>query len=101
MNPEEYSGMEQTTALGGCDERNDGCSAVNYQYASISIPITVRPKTRTGDITIECCEEPVIECCNGECENGLDLVVTQKVCIKIPIKYQIESCVGEESISCD
>ncbi len=101
MNPEEYNEMEQTTAFSGCDDRGDGCSTVNYQYANISIPIAIRPKTRTGDITIECCEEPVIECCDSECENSIDLVVTQKVCIKIPIKYQIESCVGEESISCD
>ena len=99
MNPEEYNEME----FGGCDDRNDGCSTVNYQYANISIPIEVRPKTKAGDITIECCEEPVIECCESECEceHGLDIVITQKVCIKIPIKYQLEASVGEDSIRCD
>lgn len=97
MNQEEYSEME----FGGCDDHRDGCSTVNYQYANISIPIEVRPKTTTGGITIECCDEPCVECCSNECGNGLDIVITQKVCIKIPIKYQIESCVGAESICCE
>ncbi len=96
MNPEEFSIMD----LGGCDD-HDGCATVNYQYANISIPIAVTPKARVGEITIECCDEPCIECMNCECKNGLDLVVTQKVCIKIPVKYQIEACAGEESIDCD
>ncbi len=93
---EEYREAE----FGGCDDRRDGCNTVNYQYANISIPVVVKPKTVTGDITIECCEEPCIECCEGECGNALDLVITQRVCIKIPIRYQIEACAGEESISC-
>lgn len=96
MNPEEYNVIE----FGVCDECNDGCSTVNRQYANISVPIEVKPKTRVGEITIECCDEPCVECCTNECENGLHIVVTQKICIKIPVKYQIESCVGEETISC-
>ncbi len=97
MNQEEYNEME----FGGCDGRNDGCTTLNYQYANISVPVEVKPKTTTGDVTIECCDEPVIECCTNECKDGLDIVITQKVCIKIPIRYQIETCVGEESIKCD
>lgn len=101
MNPEEYNEMEQTAGFGGCDDRNDGCATVNYQYANISVPVEVKPKTRAGEVTIECCDEPCIECCADDCGNGLDIVITQKVCIKIPIRYQIEACVSEESISCD
>ena len=96
MNPEEFSILD----LGGCDNR-DGCATVNYQYANISIPVEVVPKTKVGEITIECCDEPCIECVGCECKGGLDLVITQKVCIKIPVKYQIEACAKEESISCD
>ena len=96
MKPEEFSIID----FGGCDDR-DGCGTVNYQYANISIPIAVTPKTRVGEITIECCDEPSIECIGCEHRHGLDLVVTQKVCIKIPVRYQIEACAGEESISCD
>ena len=98
MNPEEYNEMEQAGVFGRCDE--SGCSTVNYQYANISIPVEVRPKATTGEITIECCEEPTVECCNNECGNSLDIVITQKVCIKIPVRYQIEACAGEETITC-
>ncbi len=101
MNPEEYNEMEQTAGFGGCDDRNDGCATVNYQYANISVPVEVKPKTRAGEVTIECCDEPCIECCADDCGTGLNIVITQKVCIKIPIRYQIEACVSEESISCD
>lgn len=97
MNPEEYKELDFCE----CDDQGDGCSTVNYQYANISTPIEIRPNVRTGEITIECCEEPFIECCDCDRENGLDIVVTQKVCIKIPVKYQIEACVGEESITCE
>ena len=93
---EEYNEMN----FGGCGGREDGCSTVNYQYANISVPINVTPKVKTGEITLECCEEPVIECCTNECKNGLDIVIIQKVCIKIPVKYQLEACVEEEHISC-
>ena len=97
MNQEEYNEME----FGGCDCHNDGCTILNYQYANISVPVEVKPKTATGDIAIECCDEPSVECCTNECGDGLDIVITQKVCVKIPIRYQIEACVGEESIKCD
>lgn len=97
MNQEEYNAME----FGGCDDGRDGCTIVNYQYANISVPVEVKPETTTGDITVECCDEPMVECCTNECGNGLDIVITQKVCIKIPIRYQIESSVGEERICCE
>ena len=100
MNPEEYNERELNGMLGGCDDRKNGCSTVNYQFADISVPINVKPETTIGDITIECCDDPVVECCENECKNGLDIIVNQKVCIKIPIKYQIDTCVGEDSISC-
>lgn len=96
MSLEDYREME----YGGCDGRGDGCTTVNYQYANISVPIEVKPTTATGEVTIECCDEPCIECSANECGNGLDIVITQKVCVKIPIKYQIEACAGEESINC-
>ena len=84
-----------------CKGSYDECVKTGYQYANVSVPIELKPSTKIGDIVVECCSEPVVDCCENKCENKCEITVTQKVCIKIPIHYQIDACVGESVINCD
>lgn len=84
-----------------CNCSEDECVRTNYQYANVSVPIQLRPSATTGNIVVECCEEPVVECRGDERRNSCEITITQKVCIKIPISYQIDACAGESVIECD
>lgn len=80
--------------------QKDECSKVGYQYADISIPIELKPDTAIGQVTMECCSEPTVTCKDCGCENACEVVVTQKVNIRIPVHYQITACMGESMINC-
>ena len=79
----------------------DDCIKMGHQHADVSVPIQLKPKATIGDIVMECCEDPEVKCHEDRHKNVCEVVVTQKVCIKIPIRYQINACAGESVIKCD
>ncbi len=79
-----------------CDE----CKKEFYQYADISLPIEIKPTATIGKIETECCEEPTIVCHENKCSNTCEVIITQKVSIKIPITYSVISCAGESAVKC-
>lgn len=101
MSPEELNEMVFNNFNEECECPKGECSKINYQYANVSVPVQLKPKTIAGDIIVECCEEPHIECNDNQCENQSEITITQKVRIKIPIRYKIDACVGESVISCE
>lgn len=83
------------------DCSGDGCSRTGYQYAEISLPIEIEPGTKLGEIKTECCGEPTVKC--RTCEDGMrcEVIITQKICIKIPVCYSVKACAGKEKTECD
>ena len=95
-----------------CDEHThdkksaaESCTAYTYQSAAVSVPITVRPKVSTGNISTFCCGEPSltpspfeISCStkSGTCH----FVLTQNICIEIPIEFSADACSGCPRIEC-
>lgn len=83
----------------------ESCTAFTYQSAAVSVPINVRPKVCTGDISTFCCGEPAITpspyklVCNSKA-GGCSFVLTQTVCIEIPVAFSAEACAGCPSIEC-
>ena len=76
------------------------CSATGYQYADISIPIEICPDISIGQIETECCGAPTIVCCEYNC-CYCEVILNQKICIKIPVKYNVTAIAGESCICCD
>lgn len=72
-----------------------------YHYADISVPLELKPHTTLCDMTVECCGEPTVDCRESKSGNACEITLTQKVNIKIPIRYQITACMGETVINCD
>lgn len=83
-----------------CPESND-CSKVGYQYVDISVPVELKQDATIGEIETKCCGEPTVCCKEEKCGGTCEITITQKVCIKIPINYNVIACVGEGQIDCD
>ena len=86
-------------------ELDDGCTAFTYQSASVSVPITVRPKVSTGSINTFCCGEPSISSspykmvCTSKSGN-CSFILTQNICIEIPIEFSAEASASCPFIEC-
>ena len=79
--------------------------AITRQKANISVPVTVKPKVCTEGIVSYCCGSPVLKqksnpydsCHKSECK----FMLTQNICIEIPIEFEADTIVGEACIDCD
>ena len=83
-----------------CDKKDKCHSQTGCQYADISIPIELCPAADLGEIKTECCGEPYIQCEGEPCGNNLNIVITQSVKIKIPVKVGIRAIQGNSFIVC-
>ena len=96
-----YSQEKQNTE----EQPSEGCTAFTYQSASVSVPITVKPKLSTGSINTFCCGEPSISpspykiVCSSKTGN-CSFVLTQNICIEIPIEISTEALTGCPTIEC-
>ena len=82
-----------------CNTSND-CSEVARQYVDINASVELKPSATIGEIETECCGEPIVCCNENHCRKAYEITISQKLCIKIPIIYNVTACVGESDISC-
>jgi hypothetical protein len=83
---------------------NSVCPSVGTQFATVSIPVTVKPFAVSGPATVECCGEPVItgdEPCHGKVGGVCHFVISQKIKIGIPVDFGASARVGEAYVDCD
>lgn len=79
------------------------CRKNTHQYTDIVLPVKLEPVTIVGEITTECCGEPSVVCKNScDCNNNnvCELVITQTICVVIPIEFGVKSVAGKSSIKC-
>ncbi len=90
-----------------CSENQAGesCTAYTYQSASVSVPVTVKPKVKTGEITTICCGEPKVSpspyqiVCSSK-SGTCSYILKQNICIEVPIEISTDAFVGCPSIEC-
>jgi len=75
-------------------------SVINCQYSVINMPIELAPTATVGDVEIICCESPTVLCGESQTGEGCQLIVEQRVCLRIPITYNIAATSGNGTISC-
>lgn len=83
----------------GCEEQN-GCTKTGYQCANVSVSIELTPDVKIGDMETKCCGQPDVFCKYNQCTNSYDIMLVQKVCVKIPIHYNTTASVSESTINC-
>lgn len=87
-------------------QKDESCSVVTYQSATVCVPVTVNPKVNAGEITVSCCDEPIITpfpctlCCNPKVSGRCCYTVSQNICIEIPIEFSANACVGTPCVDC-
>lgn len=92
--------LPNAPAAGVPGERPDDCLKVSRQYADVSLPIEIIPQVCAGCIEAECCGEPVVLCKDNCCGGSCEITITQKVEIRIPLKFSVNVEMGESAISC-
>lgn len=83
-----------------CGDAQSECTRTVYQYADVSVPIQIMPNAQIGEITAEACGEPIIECRPCKYKAGVEITVTQRLSLNIPLTYRISACAGESLVSC-
>ena len=89
------SGEDKCNKSHKCDCDNDA-----FQFVDISVPLEICPDVKLGKIETECCGEPYIQCEHEPCGSNLNIIVTQSVKIKIPVKFDIKTIEGNGFIKC-
>lgn len=84
----------------GCMNHNKTttCTSVSVQNADVSVPIKFKPFTTVGVPQTTCCGEPTITIRPNQGPNcccSCDILITQEICIQIPIEYSTVVDIGE------
>lgn len=86
-----------------CSKDGHACTKVSYQYADVSVPIKIKPFARVGKIDTKCCGESIVQDHrkeDGSCHGVCDFVITQAICVKIPIEYCVLTDIGDNEVHC-
>ena len=76
------------------------CKKDVKHYVDINVPVDITPKAEIGRIEAECCSAPEVVCADGGKPDECHLIIVQRVCIKIPVKYAFSYKVGKSMTEC-
>ncbi len=98
-----------------CDKRDDfvdakvvsnekACNVVEYSYANISVPVSIAPYAEIGKITSKCYGKAKVtngnEMPSGSACGCCTFVVSQNICVEIPIEFGTSVVTGGAYIDC-
>lgn len=70
------------------------------ENAEVFLPVTIDPSVSIGKIKTESHGDPIVVCEKDECKHVCKLLITQKICVKIPLIYSVTVCASEDGIKC-
>ncbi len=101
MNVNPFDSLPVCDKYDDCDKPHGrDCDTLASQLADISVPLEICPDVKLGNIQTECCGEPYIQCEHEPCGSNCNIIVTQSVKIKIPVKFGIKTIEGNGFIKC-
>ena len=83
-----------------CDCQQSECGKMACQYADVCVPIELKPNATIGKVETECCGDPYV-LCRQKSGNMCEILIKQRVEIRIPVTYSVIACIGENMIDCD
>lgn len=85
-----------------CDaaRQTGGCDRTIVQCVDISAPVTLTPTTSVGTVTVACQGLPTVTCTTDMDGTSCSVVMTQQVCVSIPVQYGVELTAGQSTIAC-
>lgn len=78
----------------------NGCDRTVVQCVDISAPVTLSPNTSIGTPTATCQGQPTVTCTTDAAGTSCEVIMTQQVCVSIPVQYKVELTPGQPAIAC-
>lgn len=102
--PESVNFNHDLTATDFSESMDKTCPAVGYQKVNVSVPVTVIPFAHTGTTKIKCCGHPIVVSgdahCAGEKNGKCTFVVSQTICVEVPVEFGAKTAVGDTFVDC-
>lgn len=76
------------------------CNKIVTQCVDVTAPVTLVPTACLGNVTVACQGMPVVNCTADPCGTSSTITVTQRVCVTIPVRYDVSMNTGDPTISC-
>lgn len=89
------------STLLNCECQQSECMTTTYQYPNIDVPVEITSTAALDEIKAECSGEPIVLCKESKCSDTCEIVISQKICVEIPIIYTVKTCIGESETTCD
>ena len=84
----------------GDETGNCNCNKIVTQCVDVTAPVTLIPTASLGTVTVSCQGVPVVNCVPDPCGTSSTITVTQRVCVTIPVRYDVSMNTGDPTISC-
>lgn len=81
-------------------EECGGCNKIVTQCVDVTAPVTLTPSAQLGTVTVSCQGMPVVSCTTDPCGTTSTITVTQRVCVTIPVRYDVGISTCDPTISC-
>ena len=81
------------------ENEHEDNTTVGRQTIDICVPIEVHPFAKVGEITVKCCDDPIVKE-DEEDEDKCSFIIKQKICIEVPIEFGAETETGDTFIDC-
>ena len=77
-----------------------GCNKIVTQCVDVTAPVTLIPTASLGTVTVACQGVPMVNCVTDPCGTSSTITVTQRVCVTIPVRYDVSMNTSDPTISC-
>ena len=87
----------------GMDEKScqtGRCDKTVVQCVDVDAPVVLTPSATVGTVTVSCQGTPSVTCTTDPSGTSCSVVMTQQVCVTIPIRYGVSLTSGEPTIAC-
>jgi len=74
------------------------CEKTVHQKAKVSLPLLIKPFVVAGKIKSKCCGNPKVSI---DCKDNCSYVITQEICVEIPLKFGVFTAVKDEFVECE
>lgn len=77
-----------------------GCDKTVVQCVDVDAPVILTPTATIGTVVVSCQGTPCVTCTTDPSGTSCSVVMTQQVCVSIPVRFGVALTSEEPTISC-
>ena len=97
---ENYENEPILACQGEENRAGSGCNKAGTQYVTVSAPRTLTPGAAVGAAVITCQGAPTVTCETAADGESCSVVVTQRISVSVPSRYNVTVGRGDPTIAC-